>query len=89
MTVTPESNPPGRLAYRLITGPDDAEFCRRVSDWVARGYVPYGNPTMAVSHGVLTVGQALVWPTSTQVLTARRTSTAGQQTITAETDEHR
>ena len=62
MTVAHESNPPDGLAYRLISGPDDAEFCRRVSHWVARGYVPYGNPTMAVDKGAVTVGQALVWP---------------------------
>ena len=26
-------------AYRLLTGPDDAEFCRRVSDALEDGYV--------------------------------------------------
>ncbi len=67
MTIAQQSNPPDRLAYRLISGRDDAEFCRRVSEWVACGYVPYGNPTMAVRRGVVTVAQALVWPTSATV----------------------
>jgi hypothetical protein len=64
MTIAQPTDPPDGLVYRLISGPDDAEFCRRVSEWVARGYVPYGNPTMVVHAGVVTVGQALVWPES-------------------------
>jgi hypothetical protein len=61
------SGAPDGLAYRLITGRDDADFCRRVSEWIGCGYVPHGNPTMAVRRGVATVGQALVWPTSAMV----------------------
>jgi hypothetical protein len=47
----------------LISGPDDAEFCRRVSEWVAHGNVRYGNPTMMVREGGVTVGPALLCPT--------------------------
>jgi hypothetical protein len=59
---TQQSGSPDGLAYRLLTGRDDADFCRRVSEWIGSGYTPYGNPTMAVRRGVVTVGQALVWP---------------------------
>jgi hypothetical protein len=37
------SGAPDGLAYRLITGRDDADFCRRVSEWIGCGYVPHGN----------------------------------------------
>lgn len=47
----------------VISGPNDAEFCQRVSEWVGRGYIPYGNSIMTVRAGGVTVGQALVWPT--------------------------
>ena len=36
----PTSAPPDNLPrYRLLTGPDDAAFCRRVSEALALGYV--------------------------------------------------
>lgn len=34
------------LAYRLITGPDDAAFCQRISNLLAQGYVLYGSPSI-------------------------------------------
>ncbi|WKX27466.1 DUF1737 domain-containing protein [Tatumella ptyseos] len=33
--------------YRLLTGPDDASFCRRVSEMLDNGYVLYGSPCLA------------------------------------------
>lgn len=62
MTNSQRVSPPDGLAYRLISGPDDADFCRRVSQWVSAGYVPHGNPTMSIWDGAVTVGQALLWP---------------------------
>jgi hypothetical protein len=38
--LTQQGAPPDGLAYWLISGRDDAEFGRRVSEWVAGGYVP-------------------------------------------------
>ena len=37
---TPQASAPpdGLPAHRLLTGPDDASFCRRVSDALALGY---------------------------------------------------
>ncbi len=51
-----------RLRYRLITGPDEAEFCRRVSAALDEGYVLHGSPAMTIRHGEVTVAQAVVLP---------------------------
>jgi hypothetical protein len=32
--------------YRLITGPDDASFCHRVSDALSKGWQLYGTPSL-------------------------------------------
>jgi hypothetical protein len=32
--------------YRVLTGPDDAAFCHRVSDALSKGWVLYGSPSM-------------------------------------------
>jgi len=55
----PESLP----IYRLLTGPDDAEFCKRVSEALGMGYVLYGPPTMTydTERKRVIVGQALFW----------------------------
>jgi hypothetical protein len=54
--------PPNNLPiYRLLTGPDDAEFCKRVSEAMTMGYVLYGSPTMTFDGARVIVGQALVW----------------------------
>jgi hypothetical protein len=57
------SDTPSRKAYRLLTGPDDAAFCQRVSDAIQEGYQLYGPPLMQVKpDGSVWVGQALVLP---------------------------
>lgn len=56
--------PEGLPAYRLLTGPDDAEFCRRVGDAIELGYRPHGDPVMTSVADRVIVGQALRWPTS-------------------------
>jgi hypothetical protein len=50
------------LRYRLITGPDDAAFCRRVSDLLDDGYELYGGPAITAGEGGAIVAQALVLP---------------------------
>jgi len=55
--------PPDDLpVYRLLTGPDDATFCRRVSEALALGYVLYGSPSATFNGENVIVAQALVWP---------------------------
>jgi hypothetical protein len=58
------SRPPGNLPlYRLLTGPDDASFCLRVSEAIEMGYKLYGSPAATFNGENVIVAQALVWPT--------------------------
>ena len=59
--MKPTQPPDGLPIYRLLTGPDDAEFCKRVSEAMMLGYMLYGSPTMAFDGSRVIVGQALVW----------------------------
>ncbi|WP_038033783.1 DUF1737 domain-containing protein [Thermopetrobacter sp. TC1] len=49
-----------RLRYRLLTGPDDASFCARVSQALEEGYVLYGSPAIAMDQGRIVVAQAVI-----------------------------
>ena len=59
---TPAARPEGGLRYRCLTGPDDAAFCRRVSDALDEGYVLVGPPSVAFNGSDVIVAQAVVWP---------------------------
>ena len=59
MTSAP---PDGLPVYRLLTGPDDASFCHRVSEALALGYRLYGSPTATFNGERVIVAQALLWP---------------------------
>jgi len=48
--------------YRFLSGVDNAEFCQRVSDALADGYLLYGNPVMCMDNDVRMVGQAVILP---------------------------
>ena len=57
------SAPPSNLpTYRILTGPDDAAFCHRVSDALAFGYELYGSPAAAFNGHNVVVAQAIIWP---------------------------
>jgi hypothetical protein len=57
------STPPDGLpVYRLLTGPDDTAFCRRVSEVLALGYELHGGPAVTFNGENVIVAQALVWP---------------------------
>lgn len=59
------SKPPDDLPiYRLLTGPDDANFCHRVSEALALGYVLYGSPAATFDGERVIVAQAIIWPES-------------------------
>jgi hypothetical protein len=47
----------------VLTGPDDAEFCHRVSDALLLGYQLHGGPALAHDGERVVVAQALRWPT--------------------------
>jgi hypothetical protein len=53
---------PGEKTYRLLTGPDDAAFCQRVSDALAEGWVLYGSPAITHDGERPVVAQAVVRP---------------------------
>jgi len=54
--------PNGLPVYRILTGPDDAAFCHRVSEALALGYRLYGSPAATYDGQHVIVAQALVWP---------------------------
>jgi len=51
-----------RLQYRLLTGPDDATFCKRVSDALDEGYQLYGSPSLTYSRERVIAAQAVILP---------------------------
>ena len=57
--MTPPSDLP---RYRLLTGPDDEAFCRRVSEALAMGFELYGSPAATFNGKEVIVAQALLWP---------------------------
>jgi hypothetical protein len=48
--------------YRLLTGGDDAAFCKRVSEALNKGWHLYGSPIMSFDSaaGRVVCGQAVV-----------------------------
>ena len=48
--------------YRLLTGPDDASFCHRVSEALNKGWSLYGSPTLTydAENKRVVCGQAIV-----------------------------
>ena len=49
-----------RLAYRVLTGPDDRTFCERVSAALADGYELHGGPALTFDGERVVVAQAVV-----------------------------
>ena len=47
--------------YRLLTGPDDASFCHRISEALNRGWQLYGTPSLTydVDGKKVICGQAI------------------------------
>ncbi|GAA4621542.1 DUF1737 domain-containing protein [Actinoallomurus vinaceus] len=46
--------------YRVLTGPDDASFCWRVSEMLDLGYELHGSPSVTFNGDRVIVAQALV-----------------------------
>ena len=55
-----------KKSYHFLSGVDDAAFCQRVSDFLAEGYILYGNPVMVMDDGNRIVGQAVILPDMVQ-----------------------
>jgi hypothetical protein len=49
------------IAYRLLTEDDTSDFCHKVTDALAKGWVLHGSPTYAfdAARGVMRCGQAV------------------------------
>jgi hypothetical protein len=58
----PNPPPDGLPSYRLLTGPDDDAFCRRVSEALELGYQLYGSPAVTFNGEHVIVAQAILWP---------------------------
>ncbi|HEY0501301.1 MAG TPA: DUF1737 domain-containing protein [Kutzneria sp.] len=58
MTAPPDGLP----IYRVLTGPDDATFCHRVSEAIALGYRLHDGPAVTFNGTHVIVAQALLWP---------------------------
>jgi hypothetical protein len=59
------SAPPDNLPiYRVLTGPDDAAFCHRVSEALALGWRLYGSPAATFNGQSVILAQGLLWPPS-------------------------
>lgn len=65
--------PDGLATYRLLTGPDDAAFCRRVSEAVALGYKLYGSPSATFNGKEVIVAQAIIWPSIEKAIAKSKT----------------
>lgn len=47
--------------YRMLTGADDAAFCRKVTEALQKGWELHGSPSMThTPEGLVWVGQAVV-----------------------------
>jgi hypothetical protein len=66
------SPPKGLPVYRLLTGPDDAAFCHRVSEALALGYKLYGSPAATFDGRNVIVAQALIWPSAQASIAAAK-----------------
>jgi hypothetical protein len=47
--------------YRVLTGPDDATFCYRVSEALDLGYELHGSPALTFDRNSVIVAQAVIW----------------------------
>ena len=75
--------PDGLPVYRVLTGPDDAKFCRRVSEMIALGYRLHEGPAVTFAgERVIVEGIQKARPGSTVNATERpvtsETGTAGK-----------
>ena len=72
MPVKQSAPPRGLPTYRILTGPDDAAFCNRVSEALAMGYLLYGSPAATFNGTHVIVAQAIVWPSIANAVVGRK-----------------
>jgi len=64
MSAPPEDLP----IYRVVTGPDDAACCRRVSEAIALGYRLHEGPAVTFNGEQVIIAQTLLWPAADDIL---------------------
>jgi hypothetical protein len=57
----PTPPPDGLPSYRVLTGPDDDDFCWRVSKALELGYQLHGGPVVTFNGEQVIVAQAILW----------------------------
>ncbi|MFD3976861.1 DUF1737 domain-containing protein [Streptomyces cyaneofuscatus] len=62
MTTPPDGLP----VYRVLSGPDDISFCRRVSEALGLGYELHEGPAATFDGERVILVQALVWRAARQ-----------------------
>ncbi|NUP75294.1 MAG: DUF1737 domain-containing protein [Sinomonas sp.] len=82
--AAPASPAEERLAYRLLTGPDTREFCARISEALAEGYVLHGSPAATFNGADVIVAQAVILPHAVARADAAVASAVGELGITSE-----
>ncbi len=80
------SAPAEKLAYRLLSGPDDRAFCERISAALAEGYVLHGGPTATFNGSSVIVAQALVLPAAIATADAAAPEPGGPETDAPDND---
>ena len=48
-------------SYKILTGPDDPNFCQKVRDHLDAGYELCGSPTMTTKGSQVYLGQAVIF----------------------------
>ena len=48
------------IQYKLITGPDDANFCARVTAFLNEGWKLHGNPALTFNGTTVIAAQAII-----------------------------
>ncbi len=51
-----------QLKYRLITGKDDSNLCKRISEFLEQGYELHGSPSVTFNGTDVIAAQALIMP---------------------------
>jgi hypothetical protein len=46
--------------YKLVTGKDDPDFCKRITELLAQGYELHGSPSISFNGEHMVVAQAVV-----------------------------
>lgn len=54
-----------KQVYKLITGPDDATFCQRISKLLNEGYELHGSPAITFNGKEVIAAQAVILRSST------------------------